>query len=197
MKKLLSAIFIFCASFVYASDTPLLDHFMGLETLTADFVQENQYAGIDSYTHNGKLYMVRPEKALWDYKDPVEFYLLTPGEILQYSAELKQAVKVHVDTTRDGDLSGLLMSIFLNSSDITTSFKVSEDDNNITLVPKRNIGVKKVIITMEKGRLKSVYAEDSGENTVNIKFNKVVENKSVNMKVFDKKLPDETEFFVQ
>jgi outer membrane lipoprotein-sorting protein len=169
--------------------------FLKARTMQADFTQENHYPGIDNYTNSGKVYLVRPEQALWDYQTPEEFYLITPKEILHYNAELNQAVKMQVSADGD-DLSGLLLGIFVNDAGISNDFEVDDQGETVILTPKKNVGVENIVIKMGKS-IESIYTIDFSGNSVLISFQNIVLDKPVDGKIFDKTLPEGTEYFEQ
>ena len=179
------------------SNSPQLDAFLNLKTLSAEFTQENYYPGVDNFSHKGKVYIVRPEIALWDYENPVEYYLMEPGKITHYSKSLKQLIKMNVDSNNSSDPTGLLLGIFLDSSKVKEQFRVSEKDNTITLVPYSKLGLESIIITMNKNVVEQVYSKDEAGNAITIRFSKVKQNIPLEPSLFQKSLPEETHIFEQ
>ncbi|MDR0454607.1 MAG: outer-membrane lipoprotein carrier protein LolA [Deferribacteraceae bacterium] len=202
MRKLFITIFLitqFTASALAAdkNTTPQLDTFLKLKTFYAEFVQENYYPGMDNFTYKGKVYIIRSEKALWDYENPVEYYLLEPGKITHYSQSLKQLIKIKTDNRSASDPTGILLGIFLDSSKIKEQFSISEKGNTITLVPHSGLGLENIVITMNKNIVEEVFSKDSAGSTITVKFSNVKQNQSINSSLFQKNLPEGTEIFEQ
>ena len=179
------------------SATPKLDAFLKLKTLSAEFTQDNYYPGLDNFTHKGKVYIMRPEKALWDYENPVEYFLLEPGKITHYSESLKQIIKMKIDGKNSSDPTGLLLSIFLDSSIVKEQFKVSEKGSTITLVPLSGLELENITIVMNGNIIEQINSKDISGNTVAIKFSKVKQDQSLDPSVFQKPLPEGIHIFEQ
>ncbi len=196
-KAYIIVLMVFSAFSAFAADESKLDKFVNLKTLTADFVQTNHYAGLDEFSREGKVYVVRPERALWDYAEPREFYLLRPGRVSHYSEELEQLINIKVDPSRADDPSGLILSIFLDGSMVHSRFKVEEKGNEVLLTPRGAIGVERVTLAFDGDVIKSVYSADTEGNSILIEFSNVVTGKDVPMSVFDKTLPPDTSVYEQ
>lgn len=171
--------------------------FTAIETMSASFIQTNYYAGLDNYTREGKVYVVRPEKALWDYESPAEYYLLEKNAIYHYSEELEQLIKLNVNPNNMDDPTAILLGIFLDSATIKNRFHVEEKPDQITLTPKNNIGMNNIIITMKGDTLKSISSQDTSGNSILIDFTGVVTGKPVPEKIFEKSVPEGTSFYEQ
>ncbi len=180
-----------------SSTTPQLDAFLKLKTLSAEFMQENYYPGLDNFTHKGKVYIQRPEKALWDYESPTEYYLLEPEKVTHYSESLKQLIRMKVNSKNSSDATGLLLGIFLDSSKVKDQFSITEKGNTVTLVPKSKLGLENIVITMNKNTIERVYSKDDAGNTVTIKFSNVKQDQPLDPSVFQKPLPEGTQIFEQ
>jgi outer membrane lipoprotein carrier protein len=198
MKKLLFFVLIFNMAIgsAFAAGS-LLDSFLAMKTFEADFVQENYYPGVDSFSYKGKVYMQRGNKALWDYTEPDEFYLLEAGSIMHYSAELKQAVKMKVDMSRIDDPAAVLLGILLNVRSIPDTFSVKEAGNIVTLTPTKDIGLKAIIIEITNGKLTSLSSADNSGNKISIKFLNVKQDAAIDTKVFAKTFPKGTSVIEQ
>ncbi len=198
MKKIIStALLLFVAFTAYGAEETRFDKFLTANTLTASFTQTNHYEGIDDYSLQGKVYVSRPERALWDYSEPVEYYLLRSGRISHYSAELEQLVNIKVDSSKADEPSSVILGIFLDSSTVRKRFNIKDDGDIVELTPKNDIGVKSVIIKFDKDRLKSVYSIDDDGNSILIEFRDVVMGGAIPKSVFDKTVPPGTSVYEQ
>ncbi|MDR2869270.1 MAG: outer-membrane lipoprotein carrier protein LolA [Deferribacteraceae bacterium] len=205
MKKFLVLfVILLFSSIAFAQDAaqddpklPMLSAFMKINSLEADFVQENYYPGVDSYSYKGKVYIKRGYKAIWDYEEPDEYYLLESGSVTHYSAELKQAVKMYVDMSRFEDPSVMLLGLMLNVRNVTDTFDVVEEGSLITLTPKNKMGLENIQIVVKNGQFSEISSADASGNRINIKFSNIKQNKAINDSVFLRALPQGTAFIEQ
>lgn len=194
MKKIITILFILFAVQAFAGN---LDNLAAIKSFTADFEQENTYEGVESFVSKGKVYVERGYKAVWDYEEPDEYYILEEGGVLYYSAELKQAIYYHIDPADANDPSALLLGILLDGSTITERFNATEKGNDIILVPKEYIGIDSVILTMDGNKPVSMTSSDNAGASIVIKFSKISVNKKLDRKVFERQLPAGTDYFEQ
>ncbi|MDR2883750.1 MAG: outer-membrane lipoprotein carrier protein LolA [Deferribacteraceae bacterium] len=201
MKKLLILLTILFAIQAYASDTPQLDAFLKHKSFSADFTQLNQYPGLDNFTYTGHAYIVRPKEALWDYENPREYYLMRPDGIEHYSESLKQILRVKVDVANSNDTTALLLSIFLDGSNVKKHFTVKENTvdklTTISLSPVKKGTVGDIELQIQGGLIKSVASKDATGSAIKIEFTNVQQGKKIDAKVFTPAVPADTQIIDQ
>jgi outer membrane lipoprotein-sorting protein len=178
------------------SNTPVLDSFLRHTTFSAEFTQDNYYPGLDNFTLKGKVYIVRPEKAIWDYETPREYYLMRLDSVAHYNESLKQLINVNVNISDVEDPTAMLLSIFLDGANVRKFFNVKETTTSgVTMVhmtPLLDTTLEVVELRLRSDRLENVFSRDNSGSTISINFTKVQQGIPIDPKVFTPTLPIDT-----
>jgi outer membrane lipoprotein-sorting protein len=99
------------------------------------------------------------------------------------------------------DTTAMLLSIFLDGSNVKKHFTVKESTVNklttieLTPISKASLGVIK--LTVREGKIESVYSKDAGGSEIEIKFANVQQGEKIDPKVFKPAIPDDTQVINQ
>lgn len=197
MKKLLSTVlFILIASSSFGASADILKSLGGIKTLTADFVQTNTYADMDTSSGKtvqdvflGSVSVIMKDKAIFEYTEPyISWYLFKKGELETYDSVTNQLIKYSGGSLGDN----IFLEVLTDFSAIGSSFDVKEPASlTLELTPKRDIGVKYLTVTVDdSGKISSMKTQDAMGNITELKFKNVKTGIKIPVKTFDKKLPE-------
>lgn len=163
-----------------------------IETLSADFIQINEIKDFGKDEYSGSMALIKGDSALWDYKKPfISWYIFSRDTIKHYDSTHNQLIIYKNDET----ISNVLLQLLIDVSIAKSKFEMATKGSTITLIPKENLGVKEIKITLNKGVISEMESNDSAGNNTKIIFKNVKVNKKINPKTFDKKVPIDAEIF--
>ncbi len=195
IKLLIFAISLFTAFSAFANNKNVGDPFSEIEkikTLSADFVQINEIKDFGKDEYSGTVTLIKGGSALWDYKEPfVSWYLFSLDTIKHYDGTHNQLV---IYKTGE-NISNILLQLLIDVSVAKNKFEMTTKDNTIFLKPKEDLGIKDLKITLKNGIISEMESNDNAGNNTKIIFKNVKVNKKIDLKVFDKKVPKDTEIF--
>lgn len=164
--------------------TSVVERLRNIETFEADFTQETTIKGFSTDHYSGKLYMVSGKHALWDYNSPYkQYYLFNENGMEFYDSSTNQVVKQTKNSSKEANV---ILSVLFNLKSIENNFNIiSNGKSEIQLKPKVNIGLKYLILTINKSNvITGIYSEDEAGNITKINFTNIKINHSIDQKVF-------------
>ncbi len=197
MKKLLVILIIFSALNVYAAGGKKVNYVESLaniKTFSAEFKQINTLKDFGDDEYSGNVYIKMTEKALWDYTEPYSSWYLVTAKTVDYYDEINnQLVKMNSKEMKEH----VLLQVLMDFQKIKTTFNITQQDNMLTMKPKTDTGIIYINIIFKDNIIEKLQSKDSNGNTTEIIFSKVVLDKKINDKVFNKKIPKDTTIIKQ
>ncbi len=201
MKKLL--LFVIAMSLAvhsYANDNTtdnttvdIMADVANVKTYSADFVQTNIVKDFGEDVYSGKVYIDMKKRALWDYTEPyITWYLFTNEYVEQFDEVNNQLMRY--PNTEDSD--SVILQVLMDFSTLSDVFDVEQEGNStLHLMPKRDIGLRYMIIEVVAGKIVLIESEDTAGNKTRINFSNVKTNENIDGAVFVKSLPEGVEVF--
>lgn len=143
-------------------------------TLKANFIQTITNDQNSTITYKGTLFIMKPDKIVWQYNTPIEKYIYMNGdEVTVYEPELYQAIVMKRQKELDP------MKMYRESKEITKTRRVSYFDG------------KEIIIEHDDKGVKSLHFTDKIDNQVTIRFLTYEKNLSIKNETFTFKPTDD------
>ncbi len=166
-----------------------LDRFLsGLRTLQADFVQQVVDTSTNEVTNaRGTLYLWRPGRFRWQYKNDDGRYILADGHtIWLVEPDLEQVSQRSQKAALKGTPAGLLIGGHPLERDFTIEELGKRDGISwIKLTPKDdNSQVQQVLVAMEKGNLTRLEMADHLGQVTSFRFSHIQRNIPLPEKLF-------------
>ncbi len=197
MKKLFILFFIMLSVNCFAAGakkTTLLENLSSIKTFSAEFKQVNTLKDFGDDEYTGKVYIKMKEKALWDYEEPYSsWYLITEKNVDYYDEINNQLVKMDANNMKEH----ILLQVLMDFQKIKSTFNVTEKNSMLIMKPKTNTGIIYINILFNKNVIEKLQSKDNNGNTTEIIFSKVSIDKNLNDKIFNKKIPKDTNIIKQ
>jgi len=184
----LSFIFLLVGAPVYAlsATQTLIDKLEAINSISAEFHQELVNAkGQTIKLSHGHLYLLRPDKLLWETTQPDKsLILLNNGRLYNYDADLEQvtiqrfALDQLSQTPAGFLLSGHKKQLLANYSISFDSAK-NQHDNFYKLIPKLEKDLVEVVIGFEADKIIYMHIIDSLLNKTILNFSNVHINTTI------------------
>lgn len=150
------------------------NNFQDIKTFEANFTQTIQNPSGTEVFYNGLIHIKEPNSVLWEYKKPInKSVYVKKYTITIIEPELEQAVVTKLD--KEINFLGLLK-------------KATKISNNKYLSVFNNISYT---LTLQNNLLTNIQYKDELENNINIEFKNVVQNHTIDDKVFKFTIPYE------
>ncbi len=201
MKKILYTImlaFIFTNAHAVDNESIQIEKIFkiidNVTTMTADFTQITDIKDVGEDIYAGKMYLIAKKKVLWDYTSPyVQYYIFTPTSMDYYDSSTEQLIKKKV--TQSGG-ENTIFNLLVDFSSAKNTFNIKPVDNNtIKMLPKDDIGLKYLEVTLSDKFIKEIESVDDSGNSTRVYLKNIVINKPIDENVFNKQVPPETEIF--
>ncbi|KAA0258510.1 outer membrane lipoprotein carrier protein LolA [Deferribacter autotrophicus] len=195
--KILEILF-FCLIMVFnvfskdISIESVLESYSNIKTFQADFVQKTTIQGFGDDYYEGKVYLIRGEKLMWDYKKPYrQYYLFEKDKMEYYDSSAKQLIRQKISLE-----DNVVLQIIMDISTIGKNFKIiSLDKDRVRLIPKSFINLKYIDLLLGDKFIKKIISEDGAGNITEIIFKNSKINELIEDKVFKPIVPLDTEIF--
>ncbi|MCF6280775.1 MAG: outer membrane lipoprotein chaperone LolA [Candidatus Polarisedimenticolaceae bacterium] len=172
-----------------ASGTEQLQRFLAnLTTLQAEFEQMVITSDNDSYTSSGTLYLNRPGKFRWEYRQPIEQLIVADGDrVWLHDMELEQVSH----RSQSAMLEGTPAQIFSEIGPLERHFTLTDSDERdgliwVVLAPKNSesqFATISVALTAESELKRMEFIDQFGQVTL-FMFSDLVRNPILDEKLF-------------
>jgi len=194
MKKKLFiyiALILFAVSAQAQTAQDVVKVLKSVKSYTAEFVQVTEIEGFGEDTYSGKLFIKAGEKAFWDYEKPYrQFYLFDTKTMKYYDSDTQQMI---VQTLNPA--TNVFMRLMLNPSDIEEDFNLTLNGKELTLAPKKDLGIESIVFVIDGGMVKGIKTKDQSGNNTNIELKKIQRDADISDSVFQPEIPEGTEIF--
>jgi outer membrane lipoprotein carrier protein len=173
---------------------PFLERYLqGLTSLRADFTQVSTVAGGDTVEKaSGRLYLQKPGRFRWDYRQPSEQLIVSDGSnVWLFDKELEQVTVKPIDES----LATTPALLLAGRSSVAESFTISEGGSHdgidwILLVPKRaDTDFVEFRLGFSGGELRAMELKDKLQQATHIEFSDVQRNAPLASDLFNFKPP--------
>jgi outer membrane lipoprotein carrier protein len=155
-------------------------YLQGLTSLRADFQQVSSVAGGDAAERaSGRLYLQKPGRFRWDYREPSEQLIVSDGSnVWLFDKELEQVTVKPIDES----LATTPALLLAGKSSLGESFDIREAGSRdgidwILLVPKRaDTDFVEFRLGFTRGELRAMELKDKLQQTTRIEFSNVQRN---------------------
>ena len=192
----LVALFMSSPGLVMAQKHPLQSYIDGLQSFSANFVQEREEDHFFRVERaKGTFDLVRPGKMRWDYHEPDEQHIVVDGRHLWvYDIELQQ-VSVRPVSDIQGDIP---LAWLLFDEPIEQSYKIIDvgQRDGLTwynLQPKDATFFQSIEIGLKGDEMREVWMYQSTDNVTKVKFNQVRINQPISPRAFNFTPPQGTD----
>ena len=177
------------------SSAQVLERYLqGLTTLRAQFQQVSTVAGGDAAEKaSGRLYLQKPGRFRWDYREPNEQVIVSDGlNVWLFDKELEQVTVKPIDES----LSTTPALLLAGKASVAESFDISDAGSRdgidwIRLVPKRtDTDFVEFRLGFAGGELRAMELKDKLQQTTLIEFSDVERNARLAGDLFTFKPPD-------
>lgn len=168
-------------------------YLQGLTSLRADFKQVSTVAGGDAVEKaSGRLYLQKPGRFRWDYREPNEQLIVSDGvNVWLFDKELEQVTVKAIDES----LATTPALLLAGKSSVAESFTISaagarDDIDWILLVPKRtDTDFVEFRLGFTRGELRAMELKDKLQQTTRIEFSELQRNARLTSELFTFKPP--------
>ncbi|HSC06342.1 MAG TPA: outer membrane lipoprotein chaperone LolA [Steroidobacteraceae bacterium] len=173
---------------------PFLERYLqGLTSLRADFTQVSSVAGGDTVEKaSGRLYLQKPGRFRWDYRQPNEQLIVSDGSnVWLFDKELEQVTVKPIDES----LATTPALLLAGKSSVAESFTISGAGSRdgvdwILLVPKRtDTDFVEFRLGFAGGELRAMELKDKLQQATRIEFSDVQRNTRLASDLFTFKPP--------
>ena len=192
----LAALFLSSPGLVMAQTHPLQSYINGLQSFSANFVQEREEDHFFRVERaKGTFDLVRPGKMRWDYHEPDEQHIVVDGRHLWvYDLELQQ-VSVRPVSDIQGDIP---LAWLLFDEPIEQSYKIIDvgQRDGLTwynLQPKDATFFQSIEIGLKDDEMREVWMYQSSDNVTKVKFSQVRINQPISPRAFNFTPPQGTD----
>ena len=169
-------------------------YLQGLTSLQADFRQVSTVAGGDAAEKAaGRLYLQKPGRFRWDYREPNEQLIVSDGtNVWLFDQELEQVTVKPIDES----LATTPALLLAGKAGVVESFTVSDAGTRegidwILLVPKRaDTDFLEFRLGFVHGELRAMELKDKLQQNTHIEFSDVKRNARLGAELFTFKPPD-------
>ncbi len=177
------------------ASAPFLERYLqGLTSLRADFHQVSTVAGGDAVEKaSGRLYLQKPGRFRWDYREPSEQLIVSDGvNVWLFDQELEQVTVKPIDES----LATTPALLLAGKSSVSEGFDISDAGSRdgidwITLAPKRaDTDFIEFRLGFAGGELRAMELKDKLQQTTRIDFSNVERNTRLAGDLFTFKPPD-------
>ncbi len=194
--KLINAVCLFVlmpAAFAVTGTQMLKEFHQSVKSFEAEFKQkvvDNKDKELQSAA--GKMYLQRPGKFRWDYKEPDEQVIVSNGKkIWLYDQELEQ---VTIKTLK-GMVGSTPARILSDTGSIDKNFTITEQGKKdgvtwIELKPKEEDPQFKTVRIGFTDTLKVMEIKDNLDQVTTIEFSKLKKNPTLKASLFEFKIPE-------
>lgn len=172
--------------------------FANMSDLTADFIQIDENALNRRRPASGHLYLMRPRKMRWEYKNPEEELFVSDGKTVYFYVPADR--QVNKEAVKESFDERMPLMFLLGKSNLTGEFtqfvlmntKPSLEGNKvIQMYPKRKTDIKDVVMEVDPAnyQIRRLLLEHTDGSRLEFNFSNIRTNTGLKGDLFDFKVP--------